>query len=211
MFHTSKFAISPAGPIPVPPPSRKVLGRFHPTSLNLTCTRGAATCILPWFEILMPDFPNLLVSEAFVSMGASDAGLLRGGGDSATASNTVISTPCKPVNPSARAFLRSLVAGVDRRVWEKFIHPTNSSSLSRMVRPNSSPVATERLRTFSTAWRASLWSMRGDLCGLLKTGLVGVEEDVEHFLERCHRLGRGIFILMHDVAVMRAMCEGKVG
>jgi hypothetical protein len=80
-----------------------------------------------------------------------------------------------------------------------------------MVRPNSSPVATERLRTFSTAWRASLWSMQGDLCGLLKTGLVGVEEDVEHFLECCHRLGMGIFILMHDVAVMRAMCEGKVG
>jgi hypothetical protein len=46
---------------------------------------------------------------------------------------------------------------------------------------------------------------------LLKTGLVGVEEDVEHFLECCHRLGMGIFILMHSVAVMRAMCEGKVG
>lgn len=211
MFHTSKFATSPAGPIPYLPPSRKVLGRFHSTSLNLTCTRGTATCILPWFEISMPDFPNLFVSEAFVSMGASDAGLLRGGGDPATASNTVASTPRQPVNPSLRAFLRSPVAGNDRRVWEKFIHPTNSSSLSRMVRPNSSPVVAERLRTFSTAWRASLWSMQGDLCGLLKTGLVGVEEGVERFLERCHRLGRRNFILMHDVAVMRAICEGKVG
>lgn len=36
--------------------------------------------------------------------------------------------------------------------------------------------------------------MQGDLCGLLKTGLVGVEEDVERFLECCHRLGMGIFI-----------------
>lgn len=45
-----------------------------------------------------------------------------------------------------------------------------------------------------------MWSMQGDLCGLLKTGLVGVEEGVERFLERCHRLGRRNFILMHDVA-----------
>src|SRR5947209_7421894 len=75
MFPTSKFAISPAGPIPYPPPCRKVLGRSHSTSLNLACARGAATCILPWFEISKPDFLNLLVSKVFVSMGASEARL----------------------------------------------------------------------------------------------------------------------------------------
>ena len=53
---------------------------------------------------------------------------------------------------------------------------------------------------------------------MVKTRLVGVEEDVEHFLERCHRLGRRNFALMHDVAVTRrkswliiARVRGKKG
>ena len=157
--------------------------------------------------ISIPDFPYFFVPDVLSSSAASDKALL--GSDPSPSSKTATSALIQSPNPWSIAFLRSLVAGVDDgdgiRVPVKFIQAINSSSLSSIVRPNSSPVAAERARTFSTARRASFIGIVSDLSAWPARRFGGELVDFGHFLDFRNRRGNRNFILTPDGVVALAM------
>lgn len=155
MLYSSWAAISPAGPIASTPSGRAVDGGFQSMASKRTCIRGPRIPILPQPGISIPDFPNFLLSEVFVSVVDVEVALLDPGSSPSTTlppSKTSTSPLFQPTESPGTACLRTLDAD-DNRELVMFIHPTKYSLSSRIVRPYTSPGGARDDRTFSMACR----------------------------------------------------------